>query len=458
MVDAKTSPSAGKGKVFFDRADQVAETGNWNFAIELYLEGIRREPTNIQRGHQRLREVALKRTALGGKPTGMIEALKHRGGKNPIEALANAEYLLAKQPGSVTHMIQTLKAARALGENEPTNWISKILLEAQRQGKPNKNVLIFLIDAFQDIEEYASAIAACEMAREFAPTDQNLIDRSNELSAKYTIKKGGYDQEGDFSRSVKDLDKQQDLMQKDALFQTADFLQEQIKLARQDYTDSPTEAGKINALADALLKTQDQGDENEAIDILTKAHKDKGAYQFKMRIGDISIRQMALRYRKLLEAGDKAGALKQARKQLAFELQEFIERAENYPTDLAIKFELGKRQFLSGKYDDAIGSLQQAQRDPRRHIPALNYLGQAFTKKGWLQEASDTYERALKTDVPESRKKDILYNLGDVYEKMDQLEKAQGSFSDLAQLDYNYRDARDRLDQVRKKIAAQGEP
>ena len=41
------SPSAGKGKAFFDRAEEVADTGSWDFAIELYLEGIQFQPQTI---------------------------------------------------------------------------------------------------------------------------------------------------------------------------------------------------------------------------------------------------------------------------------------------------------------------------------------------------------------------------------------------------------------------------
>jgi len=456
MADVQRSSPAGKGKAFFDRADQVAGTGNWDFAIEMYLEGIRREPGNIERGHQPLREVSLKRKAQGGKPAGLLESLKRRSGKDPVESLANAEYLLAKDPGSSRHMIQVLKAAQALEQVELIDWIGKILLDAQRQGKPHLGTLLLLTHAFHDIEEYGSAIAACEMARQLSPKDQTLVESLNELSAKYTIKKGKYDQEGDFTKGVKDLEGQQELIQKDAMVKGGDFLRRQIEIARASYLETPDQTGKINALVDALLKTQDDGDENEAIDVLTKAHKALGAYQFKMRIGDIRIRQMTRRYRKLLEAGDKAAAMEHAKNQLAFELAEYADRAANYPTDLSIKFELGKRQFLAGKYDDAIGTLQQAQRDPRRHVPALNYLGQAFAKKQWHREAAETYERALQTEMPEERKKDIYYNLGDTYEKMDELAKAQDMFSELAQLDFNYRDVRDRLDRVRKKLGDDG--
>ncbi len=456
MADAQTKPSDGKGKAFFDRAEEVADTGNWDFAIELYLEGIRREPDNIKGGHQPLREVALKRTAQGGKPAGMIDAIKHGGGKKPIDALYNAEYLLSKEPGSAKHMMTVIKAARALQTNKLTNWISRILLEVQRQSKPHRPTLMLLADAFQEIEEFASAIAACEMASLMKADDGVLNDRLNELSAKYTIKKGQYDKEGSFTKGVKNLEKQQELSQQDSLVKGQDYLRKQVDRAREGYLEATINPGKINSFADALLKTQDEGDENEAIDVLAKAHKETGAYQFKVRIGDIRIRQMVRRYRKLLSTGDKAGAVAQAKKQLAFELEEFTDRAENYPTDLGIKFELGKRLFLAGKWDDAIGALQQAQRDPRRHIHALNYLGQAFARKGWFQEASETYERALKAEMSEDRKKDLYYNLGDTYEKMGELQKSQNLFSDLAQLDFNYRDTRHRLDAVRKALDEAG--
>lgn len=450
MADAQTNGSAAKAAAFFDRADQVAETGNWDFAIELYLEGIRRKPGNIERGHQRLREVALNRKAQGGKGPGMIETLKRRPGKDPLENLINAEYLLAKEPGSAGNLVHMLKASQAIGNPELVDWIGKILLDAQHQGKRNRNTLVHLAEAFDSIEEYESAIIACRMAQQLDPNDAKLADDIKEF-VKAIIKKGKYEQEGDFTKSVKDMDRQKALAREDAMVKGKDFLRQQVDQAREAYLESPGVAGKIIVLVDALLKTQDPGDENEAIDVLTKAHKDAGAYQFRMRIGDIKIRQMTNRYRKVVASGDKAAAIEQAKELLAFELAEYTERAANYPTDLAVKFELGKRQFLSGEFDDAIGSLQQAQRDPRRHISALNYLGQAFAKKGWYHEAAETYERALETEVPESRKKDIWYNLGNMYERTDRLDKAEEMFSDLAQTDYNYRDVRDRLDAVRKK-------
>ena len=93
MADAQGNAEPGKGTAFFERADEVAEMGNWEFAIELYLEGIQREPDNLVRGHQKLREASLRRKLSGGKPAGMMEQLKRRPGKDPLANLINAEYL-----------------------------------------------------------------------------------------------------------------------------------------------------------------------------------------------------------------------------------------------------------------------------------------------------------------------------------------------------------------------------
>ena len=56
-----------------------------------------------------------------------------------------------------------------------------------------------------------------EDLRELSPDDPKLHDAMNELSAKYTLKAGKYGQEGDFTKGVADLERQQELMQSDSL-------------------------------------------------------------------------------------------------------------------------------------------------------------------------------------------------------------------------------------------------
>ena len=454
--DSQARPS-GNGKAFFERGDQVAETGNWDFAIQMYIEGIGRDVDNVEQGHQPLREVSLNRKAQGGKGPGMMEKMKRSRGKTPEETLVNAEFLLAKEPGSVQQMMRMHDAARKLELTDTLKWICGIILDSQRLGdKPDLRVLKTITETYDSLEDYVQGIRACEMALTIAPEDGALQNALKQLAAKHTIQAGKYDQEGEFTRSVKDLDGQQDMLQRDAMVQQDSFLKAEAERAIKAYEREPTEIGKIVAAAKALTAIEDEVYENQAIDILAKAHRDTGAYQFKMQIGDIRIRQENRRYRNLTDAGDKEAAAQQLQRVLAFELDEFTERVENYPTNLVLKYELGRRQLLAGNCDDAIGSFQAAQRDPKRRLQALNYLGQTFAKKGWLREAADTYKKALDGDLTDARAKDIRYSYGDVLEKMGELKAAQDEFSEVAQIDFSYKDVRNRLESVRQQLDVQG--
>ena len=456
QTDEQTASSGGSGKAFFDRAEEVAGTGNWDFAIEMYLQGIAREPGNIDQGHQRLREVALKRKMKGGKGPSLRDQLTRRPAKDPLKNLINAEFLLSKAPGSVGHMEQVLKSATALEDTALVKWIADLMLETQRQAdKPSKRVLQLLTASYEDIEQFASAVEACERALLLSPDDSPMQQKLTALAARHTIQQGRYEEEGDFTKGIKDLEKQKALIQEDRLVQTEEHLKANIEKARQEYLADPTVGGKISGFVDALLAIEEETYENEAVDVLNKDRRDTGAYQFKVRIGDIRIRQMTRRFRKLRAAGDKAAAAEQARRQLEFELEEFTERSLNYPTDLVMKFELGRRQLLAGNYDDAIPSLQQAQRDPKRHLRAMTLLGQAFAKKEWYHEAAETFQHALESEMSDERAVDIRYSLGDVLEKIDDLRGALDQFSQVAQVNFQYKDVRDRVEQLRKKIDEQ---
>lgn len=446
-----------KAKVFFDRADEVAATGNWDFAIELYCEGLRLNPVEMDRGHVKLRDVSLKRKMQGGKPAGMGERRKHKAGKDPEGNLANAAYLLAKDPGSETLMEMFLQAAMEVGDSAVIRWIGEILLDSQKQArKPNKRLCTVAMDLMAEAKHYDLAIQVCRLALTASPDDAVLESRLGALGAEYTLQKGQYGIEGDFSKGVKDLEKQKEIIQRDMLVKDEKFLLQQIAKTEKEYLESPTVPGKINGYVDALLKFEDESYENQAIDVLNKAYQDTKAYQFKMRVGDVKIRQMSRRFRKLKETGDRDGATKAAREQLTFEVAEYRERAGNYPTDLALKYELGRRLFLAGYYDESIGFLQQAQRDPRRYVVVMNYLGQAFMRKEWWQEAIDTFEKVLDGDVTEDRSKDVRYNLGLCYEKLNKLDQAQEQFSHLAQIDFNFKDVRSRLEAIRKRMQEGG--
>lgn len=442
-----------KAKKFFDRADQIAETGNWDYAIEMYLQGIQRDVDNVERGHERLREISLARKANRGKGPGFMDTLKRKPSKDPMESLINAEWLMSRDPGNAGYFKQIINACRAGGFRKAAEWAVNILFEINRTSakKPSKDLYVFCAQACQDLKLYTLGAKCASAALQLNPDDANMQDLMRDLSAQATIERGRYDEGGSFVDSVKDMDEQKRLVQGDQISKTLSAKEAALVRARKGYEEEPTVPGKITALVDALAAFDDDSYENEAIDVLAKAHKDTGTYRFKMRMGDLRIKQLTRQYNKLHKAGQKDAAMEVAKKQLAFELQEYTERAANYPTDLHLKYELGKRQFLAGQYDEAIASLQQARRDPKNRTRAMNLLGLAFYKKGWHTEAAETLEEVLEGEIPESRQKELRYNLGQVYEAMDDPAKALAQYSDVAQIDYNYRDVRERIETLRDK-------
>ena len=54
---------------------------------------------------------------------------------------------------------------------------------------------------------------------------------------------------------------------------------------------------------------------------------------------------------------------------LAFQVAECQKRVEKYPTDLAIRYEMGALYFQSGKIGEAIQEFQKAQGNPHNASP-----------------------------------------------------------------------------------------
>src|SRR5947207_14436621 len=88
-----------KARVFFDRGSTVAGTGNFEYAIEMYLQGLAIDPEAVD-AHQALRDFSLKRKAGGGKALGMLQAMNLPGAADAKEPMLHTEEPLPSDPGN----------------------------------------------------------------------------------------------------------------------------------------------------------------------------------------------------------------------------------------------------------------------------------------------------------------------------------------------------------------------
>ena len=95
-----------KARTFFEKGDQLVKQGGYDYAIEMYLQGLNYDPENVE-AHQTLREVSLKRKASGGKDLGMMQKMKVKtNSSDEKQNMLAAEKLLAFDPGNLEPLLR----------------------------------------------------------------------------------------------------------------------------------------------------------------------------------------------------------------------------------------------------------------------------------------------------------------------------------------------------------------
>lgn len=451
-----------KAKVFFESARRVAETDNFDYAIDMYLEGLRCSPDAVQEGHIPLCEMALHRQGKGGKKPSMMEKMRRLRGKTPLEQMLNAEYLFAKDPGHLPYAEAMLKAATAGGYKKTVGWVANLIFQTNNAAeKPSLQTYLLLKDSYEAMGEFDKAVAACQCAMRLKPDDGELTDEYQRLSAELAVVRGKYDQEGDFRHSIKDRENQEKLQAQASVIKTEDYRLLAVEDAREAVAEEPNLPKNIFNLAEALSDLENDEAENEAIELLENTYKTKSDFSYKQRAGQIRIKQLRRKIRdakKVLETNpEEAEALSRLGELSAqidkAELEHYRLCVENYPTDLRAKYEYGIRLIRNERYDEAIPLFQEAQRDPRHKIPAMDKIGLCFFLKGWFADAIDVLTQAIESyELKEdSIAKELRYNLGRSYEQQGDTAKALEIYRKIAQLDFACKDVRQRIDKLRSE-------
>lgn len=448
-----------KALVFFDHGKTIADTGNFEYAIEMYLQGLGID-SDSKEAHQQLRDISLKRKASGGKDLGMMEKMKlKRSGKDDKHSMLIAEKLMAYDPGNTDNMVSLLQSAHKAGLYDTVMWIGPILLQANLTSKsPEVKKLLILKDVYKDLGQWKAATEACHHALRIDSDNGELQTELKNLSAQDTMTEGNYAAGGNFRGSMRDKESQDELVQQGRDVRSAEMVTRQIMEAEAGYKADPVE-GKLLRLVEFLEKTEDPEHENHALELLEKAYKDTKQFRFRQRVGKIKISQMQRMERTLrqaVQADPKDEKLKQEYEQLKkmqteFELEEYTLWAENYPTDLTIKYAMAERLFTLKRYDEAIPIFQHARVDPKLKNRATITLGRAFLEAGYVDEAIETMqgvidEYQLKGD---DLSKQMYYWQGRAQEQKGANDLAIKRYSQVAQWEFTYRDVQTRIKQLR---------
>ncbi len=472
--DPKPTFSPQKAKAFWDHARVVHESGNHEYAMQLWLNGLGWDPTNFDslKGFLRSADAFLQENPKGRLSKDTKSGLTAKGDvRKFIDSLL--DYGIKKMDGAAA--LKAAESASKIGLRDAGLLLGQHALAlANENEKSKKDTYVRLLDAFERIEAYDLAAQAGNIATQLDPTDGQLQNRVRNMLAQNTMSKGGFDEsgeEGGFRKNIRDADKQAQLEQEDSVAKSGTVKDQIIARVEAELNERPDDLPTISKYVKALLDRGKNADELKAMSILGKAFKETGQFRFRKTAGEIQVRRAERQVEKLrkLANADGAGAeatekLESSEKALAkMKLEELKLQVENYPTDLTLKFALGKVLAGINEHDAAIEQFQQAQDDAKIRRNVQLEMGRSFLSLGgWDDAAVGTFRAGLDgiADDASVLGMDLRYGLlcalqakATNEQSADAAEEADRIAAGIAMQKFNYKDVRERREQIKAMLA-----
>jgi tetratricopeptide (TPR) repeat protein len=233
-----------------------------------------------------------------------------------------------------------------------------------------------------------------------------------------------------------------------------------VEQLRQKLTASPTDFETAFELADLLEREAAVEDaEKVLVDALAASGND---LKVREHLEDRQIRWAKRRLmlaEKQLQATDsednKETVARLRTALLKQEIDVFAARVERYPDNVTWKYELAIRLKTAGSPAEAIKFFQQVQLDARRRGAVALELGECFQKIKQYPLAMRNYQTAVESlgDREVELRKRALYRAGVLAAALKDKDGALKFLSNLAEIDFGYRDVAERLEKLNARDA-----
>lgn len=444
----------------FKRAKDAAEKQNYDYAIAL-LSGLLKDiPTHID-ARRRLRINEIMRAKGASSFAKSLNSVKvapaHMKGKsvlkkNPQEALVIAEEILQIDPYNSQGNSLLAEAATALGFGE----IVVLAHETLRDAKPTD------IDNLKKLGLAYSALGLSDKAQntyqkvlDIKPSDGEALKGMKDAAASMASQKGGWEQSTDFRDSLKNTEESRKLEQEAKVVKSEEAIDEQIQGLYVQWEQNNQNVDVTKKIAALYEQKKDLDNAlnwyQHADSIVAGADPsiEKTIFELNLKKVDNQISEIQGYLNAVAEA-DRPPYEKSLQQWKAYRHQVILENAKTrvakYPTDLSMRYELGKALFEDGQFQEAIDELQQSLRQPAVRHRALNYLGLSYQRSRMPDLALNQFKTAKAELVAmDALKKEIIYNMGLAYEEAGKKAEALEEFKQIFEVDSRYRDVKQRV-------------
>jgi tetratricopeptide (TPR) repeat protein len=443
------------------KAMSAMELRNYAYAIQLLHTVLRAHPDFLL-GRQLARKAAAakfdgKRSVLAGLSSASLSLMKVQSQvkRDPVAALDPIEKMLEADPYN-PQANQLLKEA-ALAARMPE--LAIFALETIVSGHPRDTKTMHeLARLYMENSQPAKAGDVYGKILEINPNDLAAVKGGKDAAAAASMQRGGWEREGTTYRDlIKDKEQAVALEQQARVYRGDEMIDFLLGELSEKYVQDPESLDTARRIAELY---EEKNDLENAVTWFSYAAQLSQNTDFALvrKVSDLRLKQFDALIAGLEEAlvaepdgadvAERAAQLAEMKRQRAeLFLDEAKKRVERNPTDLQLRFELGEILISLGNYKDAISELQRARQNPNVRLRAMNLLGKCYTERKMFDLAANILSAAASELVQmDNVKKEIVYNLGLVYEKMSQEEKSIECMKQIYEVDYGYRDVAERVE------------
>ena len=443
------------------KAMAAVELRNFGYAISL-LQGILKQEPQFLTGRQLLRRAEVAKQKSGKKsffnistaPIAVMKAQREIK-KAPQRAVEMIEKVLEEEPYNRQANLTLKEAAVAAGWPEIGVFAMRTLLE---ENPRDVKLLRELGQLYHQTGQNEEEVEIYNRITEIDPLDAAALRLGKDASARASMSTGGWTQAESYRELIKDKDVAISLEQQSRMQLTGEALEQQIAELQARQQAEPQNVDLTRRLG-ALLEQKDDIESaikwyQRAVDLT--GGRDAGLIRklsdLKMRGAerDIAAHEEFLAGHQKKDAvhAKKAEELQAAKKKRAgILIEETKKQLERNPTDLQLRFELGEHLVSAQRFREAVPELQRARQNPNARLKAMNLLGVCYRELGMLDLAMKQFEDAAKEIMTmDPMKKEIVYNLGIVYDKMGEREKSLNCMKQIYEADYGYKDVAERVE------------
>jgi tetratricopeptide (TPR) repeat protein len=443
------------------KAVAAIELRNFGYAISL-LQGILKQEPEFLTGRQLLRRTEVTKSKAAKKtifnistaPLAVMKAQREMK-KDPKRAVEMIEKVLEEEPYHRQANLVLKEAAVAAGWPEVGIFALRTLLEEHPR---EVKVLRELGQLYHELGQSEQEVEVYNQLTEIDPLDAAALRLGKDASARASMTTGGWTQAESYRDLIKDKEVAVSLEQQSRMKLSGESLDQQIA---ETYARHQAEPQNLD-LARRLGALNEEKDDIEAAIAWYQYAADLTSGTDAGLVRKISDLRMKRSEHEIAEHEEflsmhrtddelyakRTEELRAAKKKRAeLLIDEARKRAERNPTDLQLRFELGEHLMNAGHFRDALPELQRARQNPNARLKAMNLLGRCYRELGMLDLAVKQLDAAAKEILPmDAMKKEIVYDLGLVYEQMGERQKALECMKQIYEADYGYKDVAVRVE------------